>query len=51
MIGDHNYFSTNVTIGAKVKLGSLNRLGIKCVVETKAAIGDNNHFNSLQIIK
>lgn len=51
IIEDHNYFATNITIGAKVKLGSLNRLGIKCIIETKANIGDNQTFKALEVIK
>lgn len=51
LIADHNYLATNVTIGAKVKIGSLNRFGIKSVVETRATIENNNTFKTLEVIK
>ena len=46
IIEDHNYLATNVTIGAKVKIGRLNRFGIKSVVETRAIVEDEQNLKS-----
>ena len=50
IIEDHNYLATNVTIGAKVRIGSLNRIGIKCIVETKSIIKNGCFYKSGEIV-
>jgi acetyltransferase-like isoleucine patch superfamily enzyme len=49
IIGDHNYLATNVTIGAKVRVGSLNRFGIKSIVESRSVVGDSRLLKSGEI--
>jgi len=50
VIGNHNYLATNVSIGAKVRIGCLNRLGIKSVVESRASISDGLLLRSAEIV-